>query len=158
MAKKLPILFLCTGNACRSQMAEGWTRHLKSDVIQPYSAGIEAHGLDPYAVKVMAEVGVDISDQRSKLVSEVLDFPFDYVITLCGHARENCPVFPRPVPVIHHGFPDPPKLAMGAETEEERLVPYRRVRDEIREFVETLPDSLASADPFAVHLDIPDES
>ena len=157
MSEKLRILFLCTGNACRSQMAEGWTRHLKHDGIEPYSAGIEMHGLDPRAVQVMAEVGVDISDQRSKRVDEILHFPFDYVITVCGHAQEHCPVFPKPVPVIHRGFPDPPKLAAGAKTEEEALVPYRRVRDEIRAFVETLPESLVEADPFAVHLELPDE-
>jgi arsenate reductase (thioredoxin) len=142
---KVQILFLCTGNSCRSQMAEGWARHLKSDVLDAYSAGIETHGLNPHAVKVMAEAGVDISGQRSKHVSEVLDIPFDYVITVCGHAQENCPVFPGRAVVIHHGFDDPPKLAANAQTEEEALSHYRRVRDEIRAFVETLPESLAAA-------------
>ena len=92
-AKKLKILFLCTGNSCRSQMAEGWVRHLKADVIEPYSAGIETHGLNPSAVKVMVEVGVDISSHRSKLVSDLNDIKFDYVVTVCEHASENCPIF-----------------------------------------------------------------
>jgi arsenate reductase len=138
----LKILFLCTGNSCRSQMAEGWVRHLKADSIEPYSAGIEAHGLNPHAVKVMAEAGVDISAQRSKLVSEVRDVGFDYVVTVCGHAAEHCPLFPGKAKIIHVGFDDPPRLAAEAKTDEERLAPYRRVRDEIRAFVETLPDSL----------------
>lgn len=139
---KLHILFLCTGNSCRSQMAEGWTRHLKSDVLEVASAGIEMHGMNPHAVKVMAEAGVDISGQHSKLVGEVLHQPFDYVITVCGHAQENCPVFPGRAVVIHHGFDDPPKLAAAAKTEEEALAHYRRVRDEIRAYVETLPAAL----------------
>lgn len=139
---KLKILFLCTGNSCRSQMAEGWARHLKSDHVEPYSAGIEAHGLNPRAVHVMAEAGVDISGYRSKLVQEFENTDFDYVVTVCGHANENCPIFPGPTHVIHIGFDDPPKLASGAQTEEDALTPYRRVRDEIRGFVETLPESL----------------
>jgi arsenate reductase len=138
----LKILFLCTGNSCRSQMAEGWARHLKADSIEPYSAGIETHGLNPQAVKVMAEAGVDISRQRSKLVGELRDVAFDYVVTVCGHAAEHCPLFPGKAKVIHVGFDDPPALAAEAQTEEERLAPYRRVRDEIRTFVETLPASL----------------
>lgn len=102
--QKLKVLFLCTGNSCRSQMAEGWTRHLRGDRIEPYSAGIETHGLDPNAVKVMAEAGVDISGHHSKHTNEVMGIPFDY--------------------------------------EQEALDHYRRVRDEIRRFVESLPDSL----------------
>lgn len=152
MTQKTRVLFLCTGNSCRSQMAEGWTRHLKSDAIDVYSAGIETHGLNPRAVKVMAEAGVDISGYRSKHVSEVLDIPFDYVITVCGHAQENCPVFPGRAVVVHHGFDDPPKLAANAKTEEEALAHYRRVRDEIRAFVETLPEALLNVNPFAVYL------
>lgn len=140
----LKVLFLCTGNSCRSQMAEAWTRHLKSDRIEPYSAGIEAHGLNPDAVRVMAETGVDISGQRAKLVGELNDIAFDYVVTVCGHANEACPLFPGATGVVHVGFDDPPRLAADAKTEAERLAPYRRVRDEIRAFVETLPDSLAS--------------
>jgi arsenate reductase len=123
-------------------MAEGWTRHLKSDCIEPYSAGIEAHGLNPDAVRVMAEAGVDISSQRCKLVGELKDVAFDYVITVCGHAHEHCPLFTGKAKVVHVGFDDPPRLAAGARTEDERLAPYRRVRDEIRAFVETLPGCL----------------
>jgi len=110
MNNKLKILFLCTGNSCRSQMAEGWAKHLKSDVIVPYSAGIKTHGLNPNAVKVMAEVGVDISNHYSKHVDELKDIQFDYVITVCGHANENCPVFPGKTRIVHIGFEDPPKL------------------------------------------------
>ena len=137
----LKVLFLCTGNSCRSQMAEGWTRHLRGDRIEAYSAGIEAHGLNPDAVRVMAEAGVDIASHRSKLVGELRDVDFDYVVTVCGHASESCPVFPGKTKVIHVGFDDPPQLAADAKTEEERLAPFRRVRDEIRAFVETLPAS-----------------
>jgi arsenate reductase (thioredoxin) len=136
---KLKILFLCMGNSCRSQMAEGWARHLKGDVIEPYSAGIETHGLNPNAVWVMAEAGVDISRHRSKKAEDLSGVEFDYVITVCGHAHETCPIFPRGTKVIHVRFEDPPKLAARAKSEEERLAPYRRVRDEIREFVEQLP-------------------
>ena len=143
MEKKLQILFLCTGNSCRSQMAEGWARHLKGDVIEPYSAGIETHGLNPLAVKVMAEAGVDISGQRSKSVEAVKDVPFDYVVTVCGHANETCPMWlSSKAKVIHVGFDDPPLLAKGAKTEEEALAHYRRVRDEIRAYVERLPEGL----------------
>jgi arsenate reductase len=141
------ILFLCTGNSCRSQMAEGWTRHLKGDVIEAYSAGIETHGLNPLAVKAMAEAGVDISGQRSKLASELGGVTFDCVVTVCGHANEHCPVFPGKTRVVHVGFDDPPRLAAGAETEEEALAHYRRVRDEIKAFVETLPESLHDRQP-----------
>ena len=138
----LKILFLCTGNSCRSQMAEGWARHLKGDQIEAYSAGIETHGLNSDAVRVMAEAGVDISDHRSKQVDELRDVDFDYVVTVCGHASESCPMFPGKAKIIYVGFDDPPQLAADAKTEEERLAPYRRVRDEIRAFVETLPASL----------------
>ena len=140
--KKKKILFLCTGNSCRSQMAEGWARYLKGDVLEPYSAGIEVHGLNPYAVKVMKEVGVDISHHRSKHVKELFHIPFDYVVTVCDHANETCPVFPGRVKRLHVGFDDPPRLAATLSSEEEKLAVYRRVRDEIRAFVETLPDSL----------------
>jgi len=143
--EKLSILFLCTGNSCRSQMAEGWTRHLKGGRIQAYSAGIETHGLNAHAVQVMAEAGVDISDYRSKNVAELAEIEFDYVVTVCGHANENCPLFPSKAKVVHVGFDDPPKMAANAATEEERLAHYRRVRDEIRAFVESLPDSLRSS-------------
>jgi len=139
---KLKVLFLCTGNSCRSQMAEGWCRRLKGDIIEAYSAGIETHGLNPSAVKVMAEAGVDISGHRSKLVTELAGVVFDYVITVCGHADENCPWFPTKTKVIHVGFDDPPRLAKMVEEEEEKLNCYRRVRDQIKEFIQTLPEAL----------------
>jgi len=141
---KLKILFLCTGNSCRSQMAEGWTRHLKSDVIEAYSAGIETHGLNPNAVQVMAEAGVDISGHKSQHIDEFKDVQLDCVITVCGHANENCPVFSGTTKVIHVGFDDPPKLAKEAKDENEALDCYRRVRDEIKAFVQTLPKSITS--------------
>ena len=142
MLPKLKILFLCTGNSCRSQMAEGWARHLRGDAIEPYSAGIEPHGLNPQAIRVMAEVGVDIAGQRSKHMDELRDVPLDYVVTVCDHAHESCPLFPGRTKVIHVGFDDPPRLARDARTEEEALGHYRRVRDEIRAFVERLPGAL----------------
>lgn len=144
-SQKTKVLFLCTGNSCRSQMAEGWTRHLKGDVIEAYSAGIETHGLNPNAVQVMAEAGVDISGHKSQHVAEFKDVKFDYVVTVCGHANENCPVFPGAAKVVHIGFDDPPRLAKDAKTEQEALDCYRRVRDEIRSFVETLPDVLTAS-------------
>ena len=123
-------------------MAEGWARALKHAVITARSAGVEAHGLNPLAVKVMAEAGVDISGHRSKLISEFEGQKFDYVVTVCDRARESCPVFPGRARAVHAGFDDPPQLARDAATEEEALRHYRRVRDEIRAFVETLPDAL----------------
>jgi arsenate reductase len=143
-AAKVRVLFLCTGNSCRSQMAEGWARHLKPDVIDARSAGVEPHGVDPRAVQVMAGAGVDISRQRSKDVLELMDAPFDYVVTLCGGARETCPVFPGPVKGLHVAFDDPPALAREATSDDEALAVYRRVRDEIRAFVETLPGALSA--------------
>lgn len=142
MPAKWKLLFLCTGNSCRSQMAEGWARHLKGDSIEAYSAGIETHGLNPLAVRVMAEAGVDISQQRSKHVDELRDVPFDYVVTVCDQAHESCPLFPDRTKVVHVSFDDPPRLARHAQTEDEALDHYRRVRDEIRAFVETLPGAL----------------
>jgi len=146
MDKKLKILFLCTGNSCRSQMAEGWARHLKSDLIEPFSAGIEIHGLNSKAVQVMAEAGVDISGHRSKHLGELKDKPLDYVITVCGHAHETCPFFPGDTKTIHAGFDDPPalarELAAKGAGEEEQMNCYRRVRDEIRKYVESLPECL----------------
>jgi arsenate reductase len=143
---EVKILFLCTGNSCRSQMAEGWVRHLKNDVIEPYSAGVEPHAVDPRAIKAMAEIGIDISGQRSKSIDEIGDVEFDYVITLCDHAQQSCPVFPAKTKVVHVGFEDPPKLAANAGSEEEAMSHYRRVRDEIRKFVEKLPEILADQD------------
>ncbi len=143
MNQKLKILFLCTGNSCRSQMAEGWARHLKSDVIDAYSAGIQTHGLNPHAVKVMAEEGVDISGQISKNVNDLIDVPFDAVVTVCGHAHETCPAWlGKKTRIVHVGFDDPPKLAQSAKTADEALNHYRRVRDEIRAYIETLPQAL----------------
>lgn len=139
---KIKVLFLCTGNSCRSQMAEGFARHLRGEVMEAWSAGVDPHRLDERAVKVMAEAGVDISGQRSKDVYEVLGVGFDYVVTVCDNAREACPIFPRPVKSMHMGFEDPPRMAEDARTEKEALRHYRRVRDEIRAFVETLPGSL----------------
>lgn len=132
---KKNVLFLCTGNSCRSQMAEGWARHLHGDRISPHSAGIEAHGLNPHAVRVMQEAGVDISTQSSKLADSLADVPLDLVITVCGHADENCPAALTETRVVHVGFDDPPKLARGAANDEEALDHYRRVRDEIRDFI-----------------------
>jgi arsenate reductase len=139
---KLKVLFLCTGNSCRSQMAEGWARQLKGDVIEPYSAGIEKHGMNPHAVKVMAEAGVDISKHHSKTPAEIGLVQFDYVVTVCGHANENCPIFPGKARVVHVGFEDPPKLTKDMPDGEAKLAVYRRVRDEIRRFVSALPGAL----------------
>ncbi len=136
----MKILFLCTGNSCRSQMAEGWVRHLKNNTIDVWSAGIEKHGLNPLAVKVMAEAGVDISNQVSKLVTELDEQEFDFVITVCDHANESCPLFTGKTRVIHKGFEDPPKLAAKAVNESEALPHYRRIRDEIRDFVRKIPE------------------
>jgi arsenate reductase len=144
MNEKPKVLFLCTGNSCRSQMAEGWARHLKSDVLEPYSAGIETHGLNPRAVAAMAEAGVDISGHRSTHLDELADVKFDYVVTVCAHAHESCPVFPGQAQVVHVGFDDPPALSRDAATEDEAMGPYRRVRDEIRAFVATLPVALTA--------------
>ena len=136
----LRILFLCTGNSCRSQMAEGWARSRNG--IEAYSAGIETHGLNPSAVRVMREAGVDISGQASKHVDDLKDIAFDYVITVCDHASEQCPVFPGTATIVHKGFDDPPRLAQEAKSEAEALSHYRRVRDEIGEFVDSMPGSL----------------
>jgi arsenate reductase len=133
------LLFLCTGNSCRSQMAEGLCRHLRGDEINAFSAGIEKHGLNPLAVKVMQEIGIDISSHHSKTLDELSEQEFDAVITVCGHADETCPVFPGKTTRVFHGFDDPPKLAAAEETEEGALRHYRRVRDEIKAYIEALP-------------------
>jgi arsenate reductase (thioredoxin) len=140
--RKLKVLFLCTGNSCRSQMAEGWSRRLKEDIIEAWSAGIEPKPVDPRAIRVMAEAGVDISGQRSKHVDELRDIEFDYVITVCGYIVERCPIYPGKTKRIHKGFDDPPFLARDAKTEEEALAHYRRVRDEIGEYVRQFPKVL----------------
>lgn len=126
------ILFLCTGNSCRSQMAHGWMTHFDTDnELTIYSAGIETHGVNPKAVQVMKEAGVDISHHTSNHIDEYRDIDFDYVITVCDHAKENCPYFPTRATRIHQNFSDPAK-AKG--TDEEVLNEFRRVRDEIKEF------------------------
>jgi len=146
LMQKLKILFLCTGNSCRSQMAEAWACHLKGDLIEPYSAGTEPKGVDPRAIRAMAEVGIDISGNRSKSTLDLLDIEFDYVITLCDDAQQSCPFFPAKTGVLHHAFDDPPKLAKNATNEEEAMGHYRRVRDEIRAYIVTFPESLQSDD------------
>ncbi len=140
---KKHVLFLCTGNSCRSQMAEGWARALKGDAIEAYSAGIETHGLNPLAVAVMKEAGVDISGHQSKHVDQLAEVELDVVVTVCGNAHETCPVLPGAPRVVHIGFDDPPRLAATAATEQEALDHYRRVRDDIRAMVERLPEGLA---------------
>jgi arsenate reductase len=135
---KPKVLFLCTGNSCRSQMAEGWARSLRPDAMESYSAGTDPHGMNSAAVRVMAEAGVDIANHWSKHVDELKAVPFDYVITVCDSANEACPVLPGRAKRIHVGFDDPPRLAKEAATEEDALRHYRRVRDEIRSFIETL--------------------
>jgi len=142
MTDKLHVLFLCTGNSCRSQMAEGWARHLLGDRLAVASAGVATHGLNPRAVAVMAEAGVDISGHRSRHVDEFADWPADVVVTVCGHAHETCPVLPGAPRVIHRGFDDPPSLTRDLADEEAILAVYRRVRDEIRAYVQSLPDRL----------------
>lgn len=140
--RKIKVLFLCTGNSCRSQMAEGWARALKSDSIIPYSAGVAPHGLDPKAIEVLAEAQVDISHQSSKHVDQLKDIDFDFVITVCQNAKESCPVFHGDGVVLHKGFDDPPQLAENANDEEEALRAYRRVREEIKDFVNAMPGVL----------------
>jgi arsenate reductase len=142
----LKVLFLCTGNSCRSQMAEGWARHLKGDEIDAYSAGVATHGMNPHAVEVMAEAGVDIASHRSKHVDELAEVEFDCVVTVCDNAAESCPAFRGRAQVVHHAFDDPPKLAREAANDEEALGHYRRVRDEIRDYVATLPGALQGVD------------
>jgi arsenate reductase len=125
-------------------MAEGWARHLKGEVIEAYSAGIEKHGMNPHAVQVMAEAGVDLSRHSSKTPQEIGPVQYDYVVTVCGHANENCPVFPGKAKVVHVAFDDPPKLTKHLPDGEEKLAVYRRVREEIRRFIETLPGALTA--------------
>lgn len=142
------VLFLCTANACRSQMAEGWAHHLHDDRLEAFSAGVAPGGVDPRAVAVMGEAGVDLPGQASEHVDDLLrrlderGEALDWVITVCDAARESCPVFPRRTRTLHRSFEDPPRLAAGAASDEEALEHYRRVRDRIREFVASLPESL----------------
>lgn len=137
--EKTKVLFLCMGNSCRSQIAEGWARHLKDDVIDAYSAGINPVGVSSRAIEVMAEAGVDISGHRSKNVDELIDIDFDYVVTLCDNARELCPVFPGKVKMFHRGFEDP-SFVIGSESE--IMSAFRKIRDRIRAFIESLPEGL----------------
>ena len=136
--EKKKLLFLCTGNSCRSQMAEGFARHFYENKYEVYSAGIEKHGMNQRAIKVMKESGVDINSHHSKTLEDLGSIVFDTVYTVCGHANENCPVFLGKAKVIHVGFDDPPKLAHGLEDEEEILNCYRRVRDEIKNWIRNL--------------------
>ena len=140
--EKIKVLFLCTGNACRSQMAEGWARHLKGDIIDAYSAGILPIGVSSRAIETMAEAGVDISMHTSKYSDDLGGIDFDYVVTLCDNAAQNCPVFPGKVKVIHKPFKDP-YFATGSE--EHIMAEFRKVRDQIKTFIETIPDSLKSS-------------
>ena len=144
MSGKIKLLYLCTGNSCRSQMAEGWTHALKGSEIEVYSAGLETHGLNPNAVKVMAEAGVDISAQKSQHLDEFMELDLDVVVTVCDHAHETCPLFPGTAKVVHRSFDDPPKLSSPDALEEVKLDGFRRVRDEIKAFVETLPRALGN--------------
>jgi len=138
---KKNILVLCTGNSCRSQMAEGYLRKYVGDSAAVYSAGVETHGLNPKAVEVMAEEGVDISGHTSNHVEEYGDIPFDLVITVCDHAHERCPFFPA-AKVLHYNFPDPAK-ATG--TQEEVMDAFRRTRDMIREYCRNLAGELSTS-------------
>jgi len=139
---KVKVLFLCTHNSCRSQMAEGWTHKLKSDVVEAHSAGTETRKVDPYVIKVMMEDGVNIYNYKSKHVDTMVDQEFDYVITVCDDAREVCPVFPKATKLLHVRFDDPSAMAEDARSEKESLQNYRRIRDEIRAFIEELPEAL----------------
>lgn len=145
-AERLRVLFLCTGNSCRSQMAEGWARALRSDSVEAYSAGTHPHGLNRLAVAAMREAGVDISGHLSRRPEDI-GVEFDVVVTVCDSAHESCPVFPGGARVVHRGFDDPPRLAEGATDDAEALPHYRRVRDAIRAFIETLPGALQDCAP-----------
>ena len=136
------ILVLCTGNSCRSQIAEGYLRHFAGDKVQIYSAGIETHGVNPKAIQVMAEDGIDISKHTSNNVDEYANIPFDIVITVCDNANENCPYLPGSFKRVHHNFPDPAK-AQG--TPEEVMNEFRRVRDMIRSYCSDFVDQHLAA-------------
>jgi len=124
------ILFLCTGNSCRSQMGEGFMRHMAGNKFDVFSAGVEPAQLNPYAIKVMAEAGIDISSHKSKSVNEFLEQEFDYVITVCNHAKQVCPIFPGQYERIHWDIEDPAEIS---GTEKEKMVFFRKIRDEIKE-------------------------
>ncbi|HET7117544.1 MAG TPA: arsenate reductase ArsC [Hanamia sp.] len=127
------ILVLCTGNSCRSQMAEGYLRHFADGKAKIYSAGIETHGVNPRAVAVMREDGIDISHHTSNKIEEYKNLDFDYIITVCDNAKENCPYFPSPAKKFHHNFPDPAKLK---GSEEEIIQQFRKVRGMIKIYCE----------------------
>lgn len=131
------ILFLCTGNSCRSQMAEGWGKQIHADKFNFYSAGTKKHGLNPRAVIVMQEAGVDISKHESNTAEEFGDIKMDYVFTVCGDAHENCP-YVSGEKIIHVGFDDPPRLTSDMSDENKILGIYRSVRDEIKKMVENI--------------------
>lgn len=137
------ILFLCTGNSCRSQMAHGFANALLAEKFSSYSAGVESHGLNPSAVKVMSEVGIDISSHESQTLDQFDTQKFDYVVAVCEHAASNCPTFPAKTNVIVRQFDDPPKLALNAKSDDEALSHYRRVRDQIKTWVATLPSQIS---------------
>jgi len=137
------ILFLCTGNSCRSQMAHGLANSLLGNEFKSYSAGIESHGLNPSAVKVMGEIGIDISNHQSQTLDEFESQEFDYVVAVCEHAASNCPTFPNQTNVIVHQFDDPPKLALNAKSDDEALSHYRNVRDQIKSWITTLPEQIS---------------
>jgi arsenate reductase len=128
---KKTILVLCTGNSCRSQMAHGYLRYLGKDKVAVFSAGIEAHGVNPHAIAIMKEDGIDIAEHTSNTVDEYAGMTFDYVITVCDNARERCPYFPAQVKLFHHNFPDP---ATAHGTEQELLKKFREVRNMIRDY------------------------
>ncbi|PAW94415.1 protein tyrosine phosphatase [Mucilaginibacter sp. MD40] len=135
------ILVLCTGNSCRSQIAEGYLRHFSEGKANIYSAGIETHGVNPRAIATMKEAGIDISAHTSNNVDEYADVPFDYVITVCDNAKENCPYFPTNAVKLHHNFPDPAK-AQG--TEEQVMAEFRRVREMIKDYCREFTDKYLS--------------
>lgn len=140
--KRARVLFLCTKNSCRSQMAEGWARSLFPDTIDACSAGVDPGEVNRLAIAAMREVGIDISQHRSKTIDACHPETIDLVVTVCSHAHETCPLFPGQARVIHRGFDDPPALAATARSDDEALIHYRRVRDEIKAFVKTLPTLL----------------
>ena len=128
------VLVLCTGNSCRSQMAEGWLKSMLGDLAEVYSAGLEAHGINPFMKKVMEEAGIDVSKHTSNLMSEYKDISFDYVITVCNHARDNCPYFQNATKRISHSFDDP---ADATGTYEQKIVVYKKIRDQIHNFLKS---------------------
>jgi arsenate reductase len=138
--KKTKILFLCTGNSIRSQIAEAWAKHLKSNEIDAYSAGISPCGVNSFTIEVMAEVGIDISQNKSKHVNSLDDIPFDYVITVCSYADERCPMFPAETKIVHVPFDDPYMASNDNDSHENILNLFRRTREEIKTFVEQLPE------------------